>query len=967
MRNHISTLFLLAFLFVSNVAKSNHFMGSLVTYQHLSGSKYRVEVTLYRFCSGVPMSGTTDVLIRDQRNTQLLKLTASRVRIEGITKYCKSAGDPCYPQNTSGTGKGIEKHVYQAEVDFSKAPYDTLTKSGDPIYFQVQLCCRDGNITNGAANQMAYNYAILDLTYGHTSSPEFQSEPIGTVCCNQPIRYELNGYDPDNDSISYQLVNPLRDFGKSIGMNVPIVSPYYPGSLKYPYENPNANPPIGVSMNTERGMLVYTPTSCSELANVVFEITSWKKDTSGKFQKSSVVRRDELIDAEMCANNYAPVIDYPENIAICVGESLTYTVKVDDKVKVPPPPNPKPDPDTLTATMSWNTPGASYKILPDTIPNLVYLQYTWTPDSSHASTKPYEVRIEAKDNACPVNEYVSRTTYITVLPKPTGKMEVSQVGCNDMVASFTPDISSAFNLNYRWEVRDTNNNVLDTNSVYFPTFKSSTAVGKYVTFNVRKTGKYVMVLTVSHGKSSCPLEYRDTFDINTAAKKLFSPATIRSCGVSNVTLKPTVYPISDFVRFEWSTGSTDSAINYSFKSTVPQVETIWLKATSKTGCTHLDAIKLIQLDTPSIRVPHKFYSCKPIEDTVEVIVNYDFDNIDIIWDKFYQSRRLPVNKVGTHYVEATNYCGTVRDSVTVIGWDKPVLDLSVNTAYICDSMPVVLDPGVKNKELNTVIVWDGNIFTDQLTVTKPGKHWVEASNVCGSTTDSFEIKGYLETPMVDLGNDTVVCNSNKLKLGVPPSTDTVLWSIGATSDSIEVVPSNTVWVSVSNACGTVVDTVEITKMSAPVVDLGGDSINLSGGPVVLNAGNPGSTYKWNTGDSSKTITVSSEGWYWVDVTNPCGTDGDTVFVGFLDVRDPILSGIKVYPNPSNGEVYITYSGDDVPTVEVYSINGQVLDAVVTQNPGEIKVNMRVKEQMVFIKLTTRSATVTVPHMIQAQN
>lgn len=55
----------------------------------------------------------------------------------------------------------------------------------------------------------------------------------------------------------------------------------------------------------------------------------------------------------------------------------------------------------------------------------------------------------------------------------------------------------------------------------------------------------------------------------------------------------------------------------------------------------------------------------------------------------------------------------------------------------------------------------------------------------------------------------------------------------------------------------------------PAVDLGNDS-TLCTGTVVLNAGNPGSTYQWSTGATSQTITVSNGGTYWVMVSNGGG-------------------------------------------------------------------------------------------------
>jgi PKD repeat protein len=51
-----------------------------------------------------------------------------------------------------------------------------------------------------------------------------------------------------------------------------------------------------------------------------------------------------------------------------------------------------------------------------------------------------------------------------------------------------------------------------------------------------------------------------------------------------------------------------------------------------------------------------------------------------------------------------------------------------------------------------------------------------------------------------------------------------------------------------------------------------------GTPLVLDAGNPGSTYTWSTGATTQTIAVTVAGRYFVAIRNPCGRT-DTVRVG----------------------------------------------------------------------------------------
>lgn len=65
----------------------------------------------------------------------------------------------------------------------------------------------------------------------------------------------------------------------------------------------------------------------------------------------------------------------------------------------------------------------------------------------------------------------------------------------------------------------------------------------------------------------------------------------------------------------------------------------------------------------------------------------------------------------------------------------------------------------------------------------------------------------------------------------------------------------------------------------PVVNLGADSVLCPGQMVTLDAGNPGASYAWSTGDSTKILdSLFQPGTYYVDVTNACGTSSDTMVV-----------------------------------------------------------------------------------------
>lgn len=85
--------------------------------------------------------------------------------------------------------------------------------------------------------------------------------------------------------------------------------------------------------------------------------------------------------------------------------------------------------------------------------------------------------------------------------------------------------------------------------------------------------------------------------------------------------------------------------------------------------------------------------------------------------------------------------------------------------------------------------------------------------------------------------------------------------------------------------------VTATVNPRPVVNLGADIRDCTGGPVTLDAGNAGLGYAflWSQGGTSQTISATASGEYWVKVTNPItgcfNTDTINVFIGTSPVVD----------------------------------------------------------------------------------
>lgn len=155
---------------------------------------------------------------------------------------------------------------------------------------------------------------------------------------------------------------------------------------------------------------------------------------------------------------------------------------------------------------------------------------------------------------------------------------------------------------------------------------------------------------------------------------------------------------------------------------------------------------------------------------------------------------------------------------------------------------------------------------DSFFINQPGAYFsiVNPNTVCetasdtifvdtyGSTTDATDIV-ILPAPQFSLGPDTLVCKEALL------SPDTIvdanyLWNTLSTSTEIWVSVSNTYWLTASNVYGCDhSDTIKVTVIPNPVVNLANDFLITSNETVLLDAGAypPAHTYLWENSSTNR--------------------------------------------------------------------------------------------------------------------
>lgn len=246
------------------------------------------------------------------------------------------------------------------------------------------------------------------------------------------------------------------------------------------------------------------------------------------------------------------------------------------------------------------------------------------------------------------------------------------------------------------------------------------------------------------------------------------------------------------------------------------------------------------------------------------------------WNTGDTTPQITVYQTGIYAVTSTNLCRSDWDTIDIKFTDLPTVDLGNDTA-VCIGNSITLN--ARGDTLSTYI-WTDQSTDSTLEVNTSGMYRVTATNLCGDRIDAIHVR-IADTPVVNLGPDTILCPDGVHILDAFNSfTQAYTWSTGETKSQVQAITEGNYSVTLDHLCGIYSDSVEIRFDKTPITDLGPDSVYCFGDLVELDAGWSNADYLWNTGSRDSIIQAVNEGNYWVQVTNLCGSDQDTVTLWF---------------------------------------------------------------------------------------
>jgi hypothetical protein len=252
--------------------------------------------------------------------------------------------------------------------------------------------------------------------------------------------------------------------------------------------------------------------------------------------------------------------------------------------------------------------------------------------------------------------------------------------------------------------------------------------------------------------------------------------------------------------------------------------------------------------------------------------------------------------VGTHtitydYTDGNNCSNST--TITVIVNDLPVVTFTGLAANYCEDAGFDVLVGVPAGGAFSGTGMNVNVF--EPTVAGVGTHDITYTytDVNGCVNSEMQSTNVNALPVPVITPSTVdFCEGDFAILDGGAGYTNYDWSTGFNGQQSLVDASGQVTVTVTdiNGCVGTSSPATVVVNALPVVDLGPDTVICTQTTYTLNAGFPGSTYDWSTGEFTQQITVGTSGVYAVTVVDQNGCEGfDYALVTVSQLLTPTIT------------------------------------------------------------------------------
>lgn len=218
---------------------------------------------------------------------------------------------------------------------------------------------------------------------------------------------------------------------------------------------------------------------------------------------------------------------------------------------------------------------------------------------------------------------------------------------------------------------------------------------------------------------------------------------------------------------------------------------------------------------------------------------------------------------GTYTVTVTdlNSC-TATTSVTITNSPLLTVNATASVMSICPGNTTNLTAAVAGGTGSYSYAWSNGSILSAQTVSplSTTNYTITVTDSMGCTAiDSILITLFVPA-VINLGNDTAICQGDIITLNAGSGFSSYLWQNGTTLQTLNASVTDQYFVTAVDPNGCIVkDTMILTINPLPIIGLS-DTLRICPGLSTILSANPGYTsYLWNSGASTSSITVNTAG------------------------------------------------------------------------------------------------------------
>lgn len=387
----------------------------------------------------------------------------------------------------------------------------------------------------------------------------------------------------------------------------------------------------------------------------------------------------------------------------------------------------------------------------------------------------------------------------------------------------------------------------------------------------------------------------------------------------------------------WDNGSTTENI------IVNSPGTYIVTVTDANLCTAVDSVTVTQYPIPDPEIIGNPYFCKGNSTSLGLTQTYT----SYSWSEGSDTSTIHINIPGKYFVTVTDVNSCIGiDSAEVFQNENPKPVITGNFSF-CEGDSTILT----TSHDFSYYFWGDSTQTEKfLNVTSAGQYivTVKDSNMCTGSDTVYVFENSIPTPVIT--GDSIFCPNGSTILSTQSAYNSYSWTDGYTNHSATYFTPGEYAVTVTDVNGCIGTTsVNLTTFN-PI-----DTSVFKNGNILTSAADSVS-YHWIDCDNSsvldnadkKEFTPVSSGNYAVILTdiNFCKDTSNCYLIVLSGTSDKNYSEIKLFPNPSSGQINIISEG--VSNIEICDLSGRIIEKHKIFNID----NLLLKKGIYIIKITS---------------